>query len=116
VDEERQDMRTAHLRFDLDLLADRLLRATDWIDGQPTTRDLRIGYFGASTGSAAALMAAAERPERVYAIVSRGGRPDLAASVLPRVQAPTPLNVRGGGAPVIEMNPGAPAQLPNAKV
>ncbi len=116
AEEERQDMRTAHLRFDLDLLADRLLRATDWIDGQPYTRDLRVGYFGASTGSAAALMAAAERPQRIYAIVSRGGRPDLAAAVLPRVQAPTLLIVGGDDAPVIEMNRDALAQLRTEKM
>lgn len=104
TEEEAVDMMTAELRFDIDLLALRLAAATDWLGAQPKTRDLRIGYFGASTGAAAALLAAVERPESVAAIVSRGGRPDLAGPVLPQVQAPTLLIVGGRDAPVILMN------------
>jgi putative phosphoribosyl transferase len=76
-DEEAVDLRTAHLRFDIGLLAQRLVGATDWLIHHPDTRHLRIGHFGASTGAAAALVAAAERPDAVGAVVSRGGRPDL---------------------------------------
>lgn len=103
-EEEREDLRTARLRFDIGLLAGRLADATDWLKGNPETRDLRVGYFGASTGAAAALVAAAERPEDVGAIVSRGGRPDLAGDALPRVRAPTLLIVGGDDVPVIGMN------------
>jgi dienelactone hydrolase len=109
--EEAVDVRTRHLRFDIALLADRLVGATDWAGAQPETRSLKIGYFGASTGAAAALVAAAERPEVVGAIVSRGGRPDLAGVALPRVQAPTLLIVGGHDYPVIEMNRAALGQL-----
>src|SRR4051794_41166677 len=77
-DEEEVDRRTAHLRFDIPLLAARLSQATDWLTTEHSTSGLRVGYFGASTGAAAALIAAAQRPERVGAVVSRGGRPDLA--------------------------------------
>ena len=84
-DEEAIDLRTAHLRFDIGLLADRLVGATDWLVQNPDTRNLRVGYFGASTGAGAALVAAAERPDAVGAVVSRGGRPDLAKPALPRV-------------------------------
>ncbi len=77
-EEEALDVKTARLRFDIDFLADRVEGVTDWLMGQPDTRDLRLGYFGASTGAAAALVAAAQRPDAVAAIVSRGGRPDLA--------------------------------------
>src|SRR5262245_50268567 len=84
-EEESVDWRTAHLRFDVSLLADRLVAATDWLADQPTTRDLATGYFGASTGAAAALFAAAARPDGVGAVVSRGGRPDLAGPALARV-------------------------------
>jgi len=115
VEEEAIDLRTRHLRFDIDLLAARLVGATDWLLKNPSTRHLRIGYFGASTGAAAALVAAVERPEAVRAIVSRGGRPDLAGSVLPRVQAPTLLIVGGYDYPVIEMNQSALAQLRTEK-
>ncbi len=115
VQEEAIDLRTRHLRFDIELLATRLVGATDWLLENPITRNLRIGYFGASTGAAAALIAAVERPEAVSAIVSRGGRPDLASSVLSRVTAPTLLIVGGYDRPVIEMNQSALAQLRTEK-
>jgi dienelactone hydrolase len=98
------DVHTAHLRFDIGLLAERLVRATDWLGQNPDTMSLRVGYFGASTGGGAALVAAAERPEAVGAVVSRGGRPDLADDALPQVQAPTLLIVGGHDPVVIEMN------------
>jgi pimeloyl-ACP methyl ester carboxylesterase len=101
--EERIDVRTAEYRFDIPLLGRRVVAATDWAAGHPVVRELPIGYFGASTGAAAALIAAAERPE-VRAVVSRGGRPDLAGDALPIVQAPTLLIVGGDDEPVIEMN------------
>ncbi len=104
ADEEAIDVQTAHLRFDIGLLADRLAGATDWLLEQPETRHLRIGYFGASTGAAAALVAAALRPRAVGAVVSRGGRPDLAGDALPRVQAPTLLIVGGDDLEVLELN------------
>jgi putative phosphoribosyl transferase len=110
-EEETIDARTAHLRFDIDLLAERLMHATDWLTHYPDTRDLPIGYFGASTGAAAALVAAAERPDRVGAIVSRGGRPDLAGPALSRVRAPTLLIVGGNDVQVIALNRAALAQL-----
>jgi dienelactone hydrolase len=110
-DEEIVDLRTAHLRFDISLLADRLSAATDWLTQQPDTQRLRVGYFGASTGAAAALVAAAERPDVVGAVVSRGGRPDLAGPALARVRAPTLLIVGGNDLPVIELNRAALAQL-----
>jgi putative phosphoribosyl transferase len=109
--EEAIDARTGHLRFDIDLLAARLVHASDWVSRQTDLRDLPIGYFGASTGAAAALVAAARLPGRVYAVVSRGGRPDLAAAVLPKVKAPTLLIVGGYDVPVIEMNRQALALL-----
>lgn len=111
ADEETVDARTGHLRFDIPLLARRLVAATDWLLTQPATRHLRIGYFGASTGAAAALMAAAERPDVVAAIVSRGGRPDLAGPALASVRAPTLLIVGGHDYPVIEMNREALARM-----
>jgi putative phosphoribosyl transferase len=110
-DEEAVDLRTAHLRFDIGRLAERLVAATDWLGQQETTRDLRIGYFGASTGGGAALVAAAERPQVVGAVVSRGGRPDLAGEALSRVRAPTLLIVGGRDHPVIRMNEEALAEL-----
>jgi dienelactone hydrolase len=110
-DEEAIDLQTQRLRFDISLLADRLVGATDWLAQNPDTRDLTIGYFGASTGAAAALVAAAERPDAVGAIVSRGGRPDLAGAALARVRAPTLLIVGGNDIPVIGMNQEAMAQL-----
>ena len=97
--------------FDIELLAERLLSATDWLVGNPDTKDLRIGYFGASTGAAAALQAAAERGEQIGAVVSRGGRPDLASHHLPRVTAPTLLIVGGDDHPVIPLNEEAYALL-----
>ena len=97
--------------FDIDLLADRLLSAATWLRRQPSTADLPIGYFGASTGAGAALQAAARMPEAVAAVVSRGGRPDLAAPFLARVAAPTLLIVGGDDWPVIGMNQEALAQL-----
>jgi dienelactone hydrolase len=97
-------MRTAQLRFDIGLLAERLVGAIDWLLDNPATRQLRIGLFGASTGAGAALVAAAERPEAVAAVVSRGGRPDLAGIHLQRVKAPTLLIVGGNDVPVIELN------------
>ena len=102
--EEREDARTARLRFDINLLALRLVGAVDWLIGNPATAHLRIGLFGASTGAAAALMAAAERPDAVAAVVSRGGRPDLALPVLEQVKAPTLLIVGALDIPVIGMN------------
>jgi pimeloyl-ACP methyl ester carboxylesterase len=110
-DEEAIDMRTAHLRFDIGLLAERLVGATDWLAQYPDTRHLPIGYFGASTGAAAALVAAAARPDRVGAVVSRGGRPDLAGPALPRVRSPTLLIVGGNDVEVIRLNRAALAQL-----
>src|SRR3984893_8611484 len=100
-EEEAVDLRTKHLRFDIGLLAERLVAATDWLTQYPDTRHLRIGYFGASTGAAAALVSAAERPQLVGAIVSRGGRPDLAGPALAGVQAPTLLIVGGNDYAVI---------------
>ncbi len=110
-DEEAIDRRTAQLRFDIGLLSDRLVGATDWLTQYPQTQGLRIGYFGASTGAAAALVAAAERPQVVGAVVSRGGRPDLAGRALAQVRAPTLLIVGGNDLPVIEMNREALTQL-----
>ena len=109
--EEVIDARTAQLRFDIDLLAERLVDATDWLTQFPDTKDLRIGYFGASTGAAAALAAAALRPDPVGAIVSRGGRPDLAGAALIRVRAPTLLIVGENDEQVIQLNRAALAQL-----
>jgi putative phosphoribosyl transferase len=103
-EEEAIDARTAELRFNIKLLAERLIHATNWAKQQEQTRDLRIGYFGSSTGGAAALVAAAEVPEDVGAVVSRGGRPDLADQALPKVQAPTLLIVGGNDDVVIELN------------
>jgi putative phosphoribosyl transferase len=110
-DEEEIDTWTAKLRFDIGLLANRLVGATDWITRQPDTRHLRVGYFGASTGAAAALVAAAVHPHDVGAVVSRGGRPDLAGPALPRVRAATLLIVGGDDFPVIELNRAALKKL-----
>lgn len=103
-DEDVIDQQTRHLRFDIGLLASRLVSATDWLQTIPEGRSLKIGYFGASTGSAAALIAAVERSEQVSAVVSRGGRPDLAGSILTRLRAPTLLIVGGKDIPVINLN------------
>jgi len=110
-DEETVDLRTRQLRFDIGLLAARLLAATDWLAQNSDTRNLRVGYFGASTGGGAALVAAAERPDAVGAVVSRGGRPDLAGPALSLVRAPTLLIVGGNDVPVIAMNRDALARL-----
>lgn len=110
-DEERAERAGARRRFDIDLLARRLIGAAEWVDANPDTAGLAVGYFGASTGAAAALVAAAERPERVQAIVSRGGRPDLAGAALPRVAAPTLLIVGSLDDVVIELNRAALARL-----
>ena len=111
AEEEKVDVRSAHLRFDIPLLAERLVGVTDWLSGDPRTEDLEIGCFGASTGAAAALVAAAERPTAVKAVVSRGGRPDLAGDALKRVRAPTLLIVGGDDEPVIGLNRMALAEL-----
>jgi putative phosphoribosyl transferase len=110
-DEEAIDLRTAHLRFDIGLLAERLVGVTDWLTQYPDTRHLRVGYFGASTGAASALVAAAQRPDAVDAVVSRGGRPDLAGPALARVRVPTLLIVGGNDFEVIELNRKALALL-----
>lgn len=104
AEEEEVDRVTAEPRFDIDLLAGRLIGATDWLREEPTTSSLGIGLFGASTGAAGALVAAAERPGEVGAVVSRGGRPDLAGDALPRVRAPTLLIVGGRDPVVLELN------------
>jgi putative phosphoribosyl transferase len=110
-EEEQADMHTAHLRFDIPLLARRLVEATDWLLEERKARGLKIGYFGASTGGGAALVAAAARPSQVGAVVSRGGRPDLAGDALPLVNAPTLLIVGGRDEPVIELNRRAQGRL-----
>ena len=102
AEEELVDTRTAHLRFDIDLLADRLVGTSDWLARERA--ELNIGLFGASTGGGAALVAAARVPDRIKAVVSRGGRPDLAGGALPKVKAPTLLIVGGDDTPVIQMN------------
>jgi pimeloyl-ACP methyl ester carboxylesterase len=115
AEEEVEDVRTARLRFDIALLADRVVATIDWLAAGEAAAAPRgkalaalpLGCFGASTGAAAALIAAAERPERVGAVVSRGGRPDLAGDALPRVRAPTLLIVGGRDLEVIELNRGA---------
>jgi pimeloyl-ACP methyl ester carboxylesterase len=111
VAEERIDAYTTHLRFDIGLLAQRLAGATDWIVNNQETGHLKIGYFGASTGAAAALVAAAKHPDAVKAVVSRGGRPDLAGSSLPHVKAPTLLIVGGDDTAVIGLNEQAREQM-----
>jgi putative phosphoribosyl transferase len=104
TEEEAIDAPTGQLRFNIDLLARRLIGATDWVTRDARLRALRIGYFGASTGAAAALIAAAERPRVVGAVVSRGGRPDLAEGALSHVRAPTLLIVGGLDATVLRLN------------
>jgi dienelactone hydrolase len=110
-DEEVIDARTGHLRFDIALLAERLVHATDWATQQPQLSTLSLGYFGASTGAAAALVAASARPERIHAVVSRGGRPDLAEEALDHVRAPTLLIVGGDDREVLQLNRAALARL-----
>ena len=112
TEEEADDRRKV---FDIDLLADRLLLAKAWLEAEPRTGNLGIGYFGASTGAGAALQATAREPSNVKAVVSRGGRPDLAEPYLPSVTAPTLLIVGGHDEPVIEMNQSAYEQLMREK-
>jgi pimeloyl-ACP methyl ester carboxylesterase len=111
VAEEQRDAVTGELRFDIGLLARRLAALTDWVVTDERTADLGVGLFGASTGAAAALVAAAERPDKVQAVVSRGGRPDLAGQYLGRVRQPTLLIVGGEDPVVIELNRQAMEQL-----
>lgn len=110
-EEEDVDIETRLLRFDIGLLAQRLVGAAEWTDRQEATQALPMGLFGASTGAAAALVAAAERPDLVHAVVSRGGRPDLAGGALPRVHAPTLLIVGAHDTSVIPLNMQALEQL-----
>ena len=110
-DEEAVDAYTREFRFDIGRLGRRVVAAADWASREASLRGLNIGYFGASTGAAAALIAAAERPAISSAVVSRGGRPDLAGDALPRVQAPTLLIVGGDDEPVIELNEEARQQM-----
>lgn len=111
AEEEQIDLQTRHLRFDIDLLANRLVEATKWLADNAETSGLPVGYFGASTGAAAALIAAGQLPEVIGAVVSRGGRPDLAGTALAEVRAPTLLIVGGNDHPVIELNDKAWIQL-----
>jgi pimeloyl-ACP methyl ester carboxylesterase len=113
--EEIEDAATAHLRFDIPLLAGRLVSATDWLVAHLPSQALSVGYFGASTGAAAALVAATLRPDIVRAVVSRGGRPDLAHDVLHQVRTPTLLIVGGDDQPVIRLNQEALKALPGEK-
>jgi putative phosphoribosyl transferase len=110
-EEEALDIYSREHRFNIDLLAERLVHATKWTREQEETRELHIGYFGSSTGGAAALVAGADLPQDVGAIVSRGGRPDLAGNALPKVQAPTLLIVGGNDDIVIELNEMARDQM-----
>ncbi len=115
AEEEEIDLRTRHLRFDIGLLANRLVQATRWVAGDSSISGLPLGYFGASTGAAAALIAAAELPDSTRAVVSRGGRPDLAEAALRKVKAPTLLIVGGEDHVVIELNTRALSELPCEK-
>ena len=109
--EEQVDRQTRHLRFDIGLLGARVIAAVDWLSGNDTTDNLETGCFGASTGAAAALVAAAERPGKVKAVVSRGGRGDLAEPILPRVEAPSLFIVGERDAQVLQMNRNAMMQM-----
>jgi pimeloyl-ACP methyl ester carboxylesterase len=111
--EEEEDELTAEYRFNIPLLADRLVGVTEWLRNDPSTKKLKLGYFGASTGAAAALIAAAKLPDEVSAVVSRGGRPDLAGDYLGQVRAPTLLLVGGWDEEVIELNKQAQSQMRN---
>ncbi|MEW6208598.1 MAG: dienelactone hydrolase family protein [Acidobacteriota bacterium] len=111
LQEEEEDRYTGHFRFDIPLLARRLVDATNWTRSQPETENLRIGYFGSSTGAAAALIAASEMKDTISAIVSRGGRVDMARSALARVKAPTLLIVGGFDETIISLNWDAYSQL-----
>ena len=110
-DEQEVDLQTSQLRFDIPFLAARLVRITQWLCEQPRVSSLRTGYFGASTGAGAALVAAAELPKLIHAAVSRGGRPDLAGSALERVEAPTLAIVGGDDRHVLELNHHALAKM-----
>jgi len=110
-EEEAVDLQTREFRFDIERLGRRVVAAVDWVDTSPEIAGLAVCCFGASTGAAAALIAAAERPDRVQAVISRGGRPDLAADALRRVKAPTLLIVGGADEPVIELNRDAMRQM-----
>lgn len=114
-DEESIDEQTGRLRFDIPFLTNRLIEVTDWLPKYPGARDFKLGYFGASTGAAAALEAAAERPAVIRAVVSRGGRPDMAEDALARVKAPTLLIVGGEDSVVIDMNREALSRLKTEK-
>jgi putative phosphoribosyl transferase len=111
ADEQEVDLQTAQLRFDIPFLAKRLVKLSEWLKGHPEIPDLKLGHFGASTGAGAALVAAAESPDLVQAVVSRGGRPDLAGKALARVQAPTLLIVGGDDHVVLDLNRQAMAQM-----
>ena len=113
--EEEKDSLTYEYRFDISLLAGRLLGATEWVKQEEGIKDLLIGYFGASTGAAAALIAAAKRPDLIRVVVSRGGRPDLGDRFLPLVKAPTLLIVGGNDTSVIELNKEAYEKLVSMK-
>jgi dienelactone hydrolase len=113
--EEEQELFTRHLRYDIELLAHRLIEASGWLAGQPETEQLALGYFGASTGAAAALVAAALEPSQVNAIVSRGGRPDMAGGALTRVRAPTMLIVGGADHGILDQNEDAFDRLHSEK-
>jgi putative phosphoribosyl transferase len=115
VEEEQAEAYTRHLRFNIPFLADRLIEATRWVLNRTRDRDLAAGYFGSSTGAAAALMAAANLSETISAVVSRGGRPDLAGDALPRVAAPTLLIVGGDDTAVLSLNEEAYGRLPGEK-
>lgn len=114
VAEEQVDVQTREHRFDIDLLAARVARSVEWLEDDPSTASLPVGLFGSSTGAAAALVAAAARPESVAAVVSRGGRPDLAGDALGHVVAPTLLVVGGEDRAVIGMNKDAMQRFPDA--
>lgn len=111
LEEEKVDAETRALRFNIPFLAERLQSATDWVTTQAELKNLPVGYFGASTGAAAALVAAAERGDQIKAVVSRGGRPDLAGSSLPYVKSPTLFIVGGNDFGIIELNQQAFALL-----
>ncbi len=111
-DEERVDQISREYRFNIEMLADRLTKVVEWVEQQPWASELKVGYFGSSTGGGAALMAAAKRPENIFAVVSRGGRPDLAGDHLKNVLAPTLLIVGELDPQVIQLNQQAQNILP----
>jgi len=111
ADEQEVDLQTSQLRFDIPFLANRLVAITQWLRNQPQVASLQVGYFGASTGAGAALMAAAELPRLIHAVVSRGGRPDLAGEALGRVESATLAIVGGHDPTVLELNRQALARM-----